>query len=908
MNAFRKFRLSSRLAILIALFSAGFAAYGVWSFKTLDQLKVNGPLYQRIIQGKDLIADVLPPPGYIIESYLLSLQLAATDERHKQEALIQRLKILKGEYDERYVYWNKQQDLDNTLYELQQKHAHVPAASFYAIAFDEFVPAVRRADKDATASALRRMSAAYEEHRQSIDKIVRLARERAAGDEQEGKRLIQSASLLMLLILAGSLGASVAAAALITRSITRPLDEAVRVAKVIASGDLSSRIDTQFQDEPGQLLRALKEMNDSLARLFAEQQAHAKGLADEIAERKRIEADLRTSTARFTAMDEASPLGTFVTDENGCCQHVNQAYQKITRYSQEEMQGRPWHAGIHPDDKESVLAQWREASEHGTTFSVESRFQRSDGSETWVSCKAAAMRDGERFLGWVGTLEDISERKQVERMKSEFVSTVSHELRTPLTSIMGSLGLLTGGVSGELSAQAKMLIEIAHKNSERLVRLINDILDIEKISSGRMQFDLQPHALQPLVEQAIAANRAYAAQFDVNFVLVAPLPGAQVRVDSDRLMQVMTNLMGNAAKFSPRGASVELRIERRGGVLRFSVSDSGPGIPTAFRSKVFQQFSQADSSDTRQKGGTGLGLSISKAIVEAMGGEIGFISVGGQGSTFYFDLPEWRADVAAPAVEPAACPDAPALVKVLVCEDDRDVAKLICMILEQAGYGTVAAYDAESARRLLAAGGIAAMTLDIHLPDVDGREFLRQLRADPATAHLPIVVVSGFLRTHPRAAEGDVGNVVDWIPKPIDVERLLNALRHGPERTADGGSEERGKSRVLHVEDDADVRQVVASLCGEVADIESAASVREAEVLLAARRYDLIILDLLLPDRSGWDLMPVIDRQRPRPPVLVFSGKEISSEESGKVAAALVKSHASNPELLDVIRTLTAKA
>ncbi|MGH8805579.1 MAG: PAS domain-containing sensor histidine kinase, partial [Polaromonas sp.] len=404
--------------------------------------------------------------------------------------------------------------------------------------------------------------------------------------------------------------------------------------------------------------------------VFGKQRRYAAGLADEIAERKLVEADLLASTARFSAMNEASPLGSFVTDGQGRCVYVNQMYQQITGYSAQDMAGASWDTGIHPADLERVRAQWQDTLGGNLSFATECRIQRADGTVTWVSCKVAAMRHETHLLGYVGTLEDISERKKVERMKNEFVSTVSHELRTPLTSIMGALGLLTGGVGGALPGQTRALVEIAGKNSARLVRLINDILDIEKIESGRMQFKLQRCELQPLVEQAIMANSAYAEQFDVSFVLVEALPGAQVMVDADGLTQVMTNLMGNAAKFSPLGGRVDLRLTREGDMIRFAVTDRGPGIPEAFRDKVFEKFSQADSSDSRQKGGTGLGLSISKAIVEAMHGRIGFVSQFGAGSTFHVDLPESMDAAPAAAVAPPAGLQRP---EVLVCEDDRDI-------------------------------------------------------------------------------------------------------------------------------------------------------------------------------------------------------------------------------------------
>jgi len=623
-----------------------------------------------------------------------------------------------------------------------------------------------------------------------------------------------------------------------------------------------------------------------------------KRLADLV---KKQTKELKHTAAHFEAMDEASPLGSFVVNEMGICLHVNPMFQEITGYSAESMARSPWTKGIHPEDRKRILDLWKEAILHNSTLSAECRFLRQDGSVIWVSYKAAAMRNDGRLIGYVGTLEDISGRKNVERMKNEFVATVSHELRTPLTSILGSLGLLMGGAAGALSAEGKTLVEIAKKNSERLIRLISNILDIEKIESGSMHFDLQPLELQTLMEQAVVANQSFAARFDVFFVVATQLPGAWANVDADRLMQVMTNLMSNAAKFAPAGSTIELGLSRKDRMVHFTVADRGPGIPEQFRARIFEKFSQADASDTRQKDGTGLGLSISKAIIETMQGHIGFMPREGGGTIFYFELPEWEEDATIVPTLPSATPMP---TKILVCEDDADIAALLCMMLDKVGYAAVPAYDAASARRLLAGGGFAAMTLDIGLPDVDGKEFLRELRADPSTRDLPVVVVSGNFSTPASADEiGEQSelDVVDWIPKPVNQDLLVSAIRRGA-HAASGG-----KGLALHVEDDPDVRHVVASLCAEVAGFEWAANFREAAALLSTRNYDLIILDIELPDRSGWDLLPLIDKLVPRPHVLVFSGVELSPAESGRVTATLVKSHVSNPELLEVIQTLHMK-
>lgn len=238
---------------------------------------------------------------------------------------------------------------------------------------------------------------------------------------------------------------------------------------------------------------------------------------------------------------------------------------------------------------------------------------------------------------YMAILRDISDRKRIDRMKMEFVSTVSHELRTPLTSIKGSLGLLAGGALGEFPGQASNMIKLAYDNCERLGRLVNDILDIEKIESGKMEFYPSETDLNMLMSEAVQGNRAYADGYGVELFL-EPVPVRMIEVDKDRIRQVLDNLISNAIKFSDKGdvVTIKVMIEQQG--IRIEVSDNGPGISESFRPHIFKKFSQSDSSDTRKNGGTGLGLSISKAIIEAHGGEIGYISEENCGATFYIVL------------------------------------------------------------------------------------------------------------------------------------------------------------------------------------------------------------------------------------------------------------------------------
>jgi PAS domain S-box-containing protein len=267
-------------------------------------------------------------------------------------------------------------------------------------------------------------------------------------------------------------------------------------------------------------------------------------------------------------------------------------------------------------------------------------FVRKDGSRFPTNVIITPLRD-ERgaTAGFLGVIEDVSSRHEVDRMKSEFTAVVSHELRTPLTSIRGSLGLILGAMAGSLPQKVRDLLEIAQSNSDRLVLLINDILDLEKFSAGQMRFDIATVALGDVVRQAVESNEGYARKHQVSIALADVDPAFQVDVDPDRFVQVLTNLLSNAVKYSPSSGIVHVSAERNGDVMRVSVRDTGPGIPENFRARIFERFSQADASATREKGGTGLGLYIARRFIEQMQGRIGFDSQVGRGATFWVDLP-----------------------------------------------------------------------------------------------------------------------------------------------------------------------------------------------------------------------------------------------------------------------------
>ena len=320
------------------------------------------------------------------------------------------------------------------------------------------------------------------------------------------------------------------------------------------------------------------------------------------------------------------------------------------------------HLEIFPDLPQSWLEAYEKALGGEVTQCLCDELRRKSGETAFVQWQVRPWKRESGALGGIITLtEDITARVQSERLKNEFVSVVSHELRTPLTSIKGSLGLLQGGIAGQLSERGREMVEIALKNAERLVVLINDILDVEKIESGQMHFEMAPLDVAAFLGAALESNAPYAASLGVRLEMAAPVPPLQIVADDARLMQVMANLLSNAAKFTPSGGVVRVRAAQIGGEndsqwVRVEVEDGGPGVPEAFLPRLFQRFAQADSSATRQRGGTGLGLAIARVIVEKHGGFIGYrrpqtansredeANASGEGeplagSVFYFDLP-----------------------------------------------------------------------------------------------------------------------------------------------------------------------------------------------------------------------------------------------------------------------------
>ncbi|HEY9784303.1 MAG TPA: PAS domain S-box protein [Candidatus Obscuribacterales bacterium] len=369
----------------------------------------------------------------------------------------------------------------------------------------------------------------------------------------------------------------------------------------------------------------------------------------QFAERMSAEMRLKDFDARIRAMLESAVDGIITFDRAGIIDSVNPAFERILGLDADAILGREVFqvipsvvpSGLSKHEKIATMQDVRDDLKSMGYSERELIIRRKDDLLIPVELRVSQVILGTRNF-YSGILRDITERKEVERRVSEFYSTVSHELRTPLTSIRGALGLMEGGVVGEIPSQALELATIARTSCDRLIRLINDILDLRKIEAGKLDLKLEPLDAEFVVKATADSLRGMAEEYGVSLYYQVSEVNT-IFGDYDRVVQILTNLASNAIKFSGRGGQVNINAwAADGGMVRFEVIDNGPGIPPGQMHKLFGKFQQLDSSDTRAQGGTGLGLAISKALVEKHNGRIGVESEWSKGSTFWFEIPEYK--------------------------------------------------------------------------------------------------------------------------------------------------------------------------------------------------------------------------------------------------------------------------
>ncbi|HEY5758674.1 MAG TPA: ATP-binding protein [Steroidobacter sp.] len=349
---------------------------------------------------------------------------------------------------------------------------------------------------------------------------------------------------------------------------------------------------------------------------------------------------LTRSEALFREAYENAPIGIALVSPEGEWLRVNQSLCDMLGYPADELTRTTFQAITHPEDLESdLLLLRRMLAREIRTYQLEKRYLHRTGHAVWAHLSVSLVWDRQKPLYFISQIQDISERKTIERGKAEFLTMVSHELRTPVTALRGALGILAAGAAGELPPKAQALSALADRNADRLHRLVNDILDIEKIESGAFAYRRTDVDLNQLVTQAAVELRPYADQYQVKIDVRSDLPRAFLHADADRLMQVLANLISNAVKHSPAEGTIDVHVSRTNESFRVNVTDHGDGIPEEFRRHIFEKFAQANWTATNRKGGSGLGLNISRAIIQHHGGVLAFDTESGVGSTFYFELP-----------------------------------------------------------------------------------------------------------------------------------------------------------------------------------------------------------------------------------------------------------------------------
>ena len=741
--------------LLTILFLGGFAHFSYLAYDTLLTLKVNGPYYDRVIQSKDLIADVLPPPVYIIEAHLLVMQMVDEDDSAKLTSLLQSFNRLENDFVKRHQFWVENL-AESPLKEILVVQSFESVRQFFRTVHRDFIPLVLNGEHskaDALAKGILRQH--YEAHRASIDRVIQLTQDRIVADELEAKQVI--ATRMKMISIIGLVLAIIVcwSSELLGRNIAARLDETVRVLDAVAAGDLNQHFQTVGHDE---------------------------------------------------------------------IDHMGLALNKAIAASRENLDS----------------ARAAEQTIRILNSDLEARVARR--TEELAKAKAEADR--------------------ANHAKSNFLATMSHELRTPLNGILGMNELLLGTPLNEKQCE---FVNASRTSGKVLLQLINDVLDVSKIEAGKLELDLQECSIETLIYDVVEALHHSARQkglmlhahVDTNVCVTA-------RCDGLRLRQMLVNLIGNSIKFTATG-SVNVRAERVTGDdsqmrVRFSVSDTGIGIPEDRRERLFSPFTQVDSSTTRQFGGTGLGLSIVKQLVDLMHGTIGIESSVGSGSTFWFEVPLEVTHSQAESVRAsAAFSDARVLVVSLSQQTHTQIFDCLrawgcrpeCVFNHSEAVQTVTHVSAEQPPVSLvlvecAPGSVARF----ELIDTLSHRF-----------HIPVIAFGATPDEHEAQLIRQFG-ARHWLSDPIRPSKLFNALAATLSPIAgDAASQRRSANcettaicgHVLVAEDNRINQMYVQELLKHLGCTCDVAATGD-EVLVAVQRqsYDIVLMDCHMPEMDGF--------------------------------------------------------
>ena len=592
--------------------------------------------------------------------------------------------------------------------------------------------------------------------------------------------------------------------------------------------------------------------------------------------------------AKNRAVLESIADGVLVLDHNGRVLLVNPTAEELLGFAAMALEGEHFRhmlglgeTEVHRELSQALYSELLKRLDIGEDVgpTMESSVRLQAGTRVLAVTLAPLIVAPGGTPGLVAALRDISREAEVERLKNEFISTVSHELRTPMTSIKGYTDLLFLGMAGGLTDAQRNFLKIIKSNADRLTALVNDILDISRIETGRMRLTIGALDLGQIVSQTVVSFQGQYREKGLNLIWEEPRDLPDVRGDAARVAQVLSNLIANAWQYTPAGGTVTVSVEAVDGFLQTDISDTGIGISPDDVGRIFDRFFRADHPMVQEAEGTGLGLSIVRMFVEMLGGAIWVESEPGQGTTFSFTLPLTTTELPEPVPDLLSTELSAGIArrqKILVIEDDRDLALLLRRQLESEGFQVLLAGTGEDALWLAKEAQPQLITLDIMLPDIDGFAVLEKLKTNPMTSAIPVVIVSVLAESEKGFALG----AVDYVVKPFVEQELLDIVHEALSYLGTNRPH-----RLVVADDDLEV----------LARMEQALSLHGYEVWTAADGQealdkahevvpDLILLDVGMPLMDGYEVVRRLKKdERTRPIPIIVATESPTDREREKV-------------------------
>ncbi|HWZ98546.1 MAG TPA: PAS domain S-box protein [Candidatus Dormibacteraeota bacterium] len=655
------------------------------------------------------------------------------------------------------------------------------------------------------------------------------------------------------------------------------------------------------------------------------------GIVQDVTERVKRDEELKRSEERFRTLSAVAPVGIVLLDEAGKFTYVNEQYLRMTGLTEAEAMGNAWMPIIHPEDLEELQNVRNLAIAHKKDYAMNYRYLKKDKAVVWVDTVARGFQQKGGKRGYVVVIQDVTERHHAEeklrsakeaaeaanQAKSEFLANMSHEIRTPMNGILGMTEL---ALDTELQPEQREYLGMVRSSAEALLGIINDILDFSKIEAGKLELEETTFSLEDCIEEALGplGLRAMKKGLDLTWTTEGKIPDA-LRGDSTRLRQILINLVGNAIKFTKEGevavwAELQDTVENKV-TIRFVVSDTGIGIPAEKHRQIFEAFSQADSSTTREFGGTGLGLSISARLVRLMGGEIGLDSAPGKGSKFHFSLAFEEGKAESKGLRELTELKGKS---VLVVDDNEVNRHLLQKLLGKWGMRSVLTPDGVGAieeyeKSIQRGEPYPLVLLDMNMPWMDGYQVAAKLRELAPVEQTAIMILSSSFAMNAQVLPPEL-KIGRKLNKPIRRSELYDAISQLLE-TATGKKEKQGsedklegrKLRLLLVEDNLVNQKLALRLLEKLGhEVKLAVNGREAVEFSAAEEFDLVLMDVQMPVMGGMEATKKIREQEEkrgkRTPILAMTAHAMKGDQE-KCLEGGMDGYVSKPIRVEMLRS-----